>query len=147
MLVGAALDIIEEQPKIEENPYVFAGTPAVQPSLPDDAQHKPTRFNSWSQRKAELSKKLPSDMPHWTVHDLRPTARSLLARVGVNRDVAEHLIGHAIPGVEGIYNRYDYYEEKTTALTSLEIELNKIVAQNDSGRNAFCFPNLRKNDG
>jgi integrase len=42
------------------------------------------------------------------LHDLRRTARSLLARAGVNREVAERLLGHALTGVENTYNRFDY---------------------------------------
>jgi integrase len=63
-----ALDIIKAQPRIAGNPFVFAG-------------RGKTAFNSFSQRKEKLDSKL-SDMPHWTLHDLRRTARSLMARAG-----------------------------------------------------------------
>jgi integrase len=124
-LLGAAHDIVEAQPRIEGNPYVFAGSPRGRRAR-TASREEPPAFNSWSKRKAQLDAALPP-MPHWRVHDLRRTARSLLARAGVSRDVAEHLLGHAIPGVEGVYNRYDYYDEKLNALAKLEALLDEIV--------------------
>jgi len=37
----------------------------------------------------------------FTLHDLRRTARTQLAALGVRREVAESCLGHAIRGVEG----------------------------------------------
>ena len=55
----------------------------------------------------------------WVVHDLRRTARSLMSRAGVRPDIAERVLGHAISGVEGIYDRHDYRAEKAEALAKL----------------------------
>jgi integrase len=125
--IGAALDIIEAQPEIDGNPYVFAGSVRGRRRKSSANKEEPPAFNSWSQKKAELDAKLPHNMPHWTVHDLRRTARSLLARAGVASEVAEHLLGHAIPGVAGVYNRYNYYDEKADALARLDTLLDEIV--------------------
>jgi integrase len=51
------------------------------------------------QRKADLDDKLPADMPHWTIHDLRRTARSLMSDADIRPDIAERVLGHAITGV------------------------------------------------
>jgi integrase len=51
--------------------------------------------------------------------DLRRTARSLLSRAGVSSEHAERVLGHAIGGVEGTYNRHPYVEEKAAALKAL----------------------------
>jgi len=97
--------IIEAEPRIEGNPFVFAGRGGK-------------AFNAWSQRKAELDEKLPGMMP-WNIHDLRRTARSLMSEVGVSRDIAERVLGHAIPGVEGVYDRHHYDDQKADALKRL----------------------------
>jgi integrase len=55
----------------------------------------------------------------WTPHDLRRTARSLMSRAGVTSEHAERVLGHVIPGVEGIYNRHAYESEKADALAKL----------------------------
>jgi integrase len=52
----------------------------------------------------------------FTLHDLRRTARTHLAALGVRREVAERCLGHKIRGVEGTYDRHDYFEERRRAL-------------------------------
>jgi len=52
----------------------------------------------------------------FTLHDLRRTARTQLAALGVRREVAERCLGHAIRGVEGTYDRHDYFKERRAAL-------------------------------
>jgi integrase len=64
----------------------------------------------------------------WTFDDLRRTARSLMSRAGVRPDIAERVLGHAIPGVEGVYDRHSYDEEKAQALEALAMLLQRIVA-------------------
>ncbi|WP_218645055.1 site-specific integrase [Aquitalea sp. LB_tupeE] len=56
------------------------------------------------------------DVPDFTVHDLRRTARTQLAELGIDPVVAERCLNHKIKGVEGIYNRHDYYNERRDAL-------------------------------
>lgn len=55
-------------------------------------------------------------LPHFTLHDLRRTARTQLAALGVRSEVAERCLGHKLRGVEGTYNRHDYFEERRVAL-------------------------------
>ena len=55
-------------------------------------------------------------MAHFTLHDLRRTARTHLAALGVRREVAERCLGHKLRGVEGTYDRHDYFKERRLAL-------------------------------
>ena len=129
-LPQVALDIIDAQSRIPGNPYVFAGSLRGRRPKQDTPKDKlptgPASFNSFSQRKGELEAKL-ADMPHWTLHDLRRTARSLMAEAGVAENVAERVLGHALPGVRGVYNRYDYADEKADALQRLAAKIETIV--------------------
>jgi integrase len=95
-----ALDIINGQPRFAGTPFIIA------------------RKNYHTKAKADFVAKLPP-MPQWQLHDLRRTARSLMARAGVRPDVAERVLGHAIRGVEGTYDRHSYREEKAHALKAL----------------------------
>ena len=70
--------------------------------------------------------KLPVD--HFTVHDLRRTCRSILASKGVPGHIAERCLNHKLKGVEGIYDRYDYFEERRDALTITSDIINNIAA-------------------
>jgi integrase len=90
-LTPMALDIIEAQPRLAGNPYVFA------------VSNGKGVFNSFSQRKDELDEKLPK-MPPWVIHDLRRTSRKLMTRAGVRPDVAELALGHSIKGIQAVYD-------------------------------------------
>jgi len=64
---------------------------------------------------------------HFTVHDLRRTCRSLLAGVGVPSHIAERCLNHKVRGVEGIYDRYDYLDERREALQKVADLLEPII--------------------
>ena len=57
-------------------------------------------------------------LAHFTLHDLRRTARTHLAALGVRREVAERCFGHKLRGIEGTYDRHDYFKERRAALES-----------------------------
>jgi len=62
---------------------------------------------------------LMGDMEYFRVHDLRRTCRTLLASIGVPGHVAERCLNHKLKGVEGIYDQYDYFEERKKAMQKL----------------------------
>lgn len=66
-------------------------------------------------------------LPHWTHHDLRRTARSLLSRTGVSTEVSELVLGHSIRGIQKVYDRHSYFEEKAQALSKLASLIERIV--------------------
>jgi integrase len=63
----------------------------------------------------------------WTLHDLRRTARSLMSRAGVQSDHAERCLGHVIPGIRGVYDRHEFYQEKARAFEALAAQIERIV--------------------
>ncbi|WP_448566024.1 tyrosine-type recombinase/integrase [Thalassotalea ganghwensis] len=69
--------------------------------------------------------KLPVE--HFTVHDLRRTCRSLLASNGVAGHVAERCLNHKLKGIEGIYDRYDYLNERKEALDGISAMLAPVI--------------------
>ena len=62
----------------------------------------------------------------WVLHDLRRTARSIMSRCATP-DVAERVLGHAIPGIRGVYDHYDYAAEKRRALEGLAVHIAGVV--------------------
>jgi integrase len=64
---------------------------------------------------AKVRPLMPESAP-FTTHDLRRTARTHLAALGVDAHIAERCLNHKLKGVEGIYNRHDYFEERKDAL-------------------------------
>ena len=75
------------------------------------------QISGWSKHKLLLDKK--SSVQDWVFHDLRRTARSLMSRAGVRPNIAERVMGHSIGGVEGVYDRHAYVDEKAEAVASL----------------------------
>lgn len=59
------------------------------------------------------------NIENFTIHDFRRTARSYLASLGVDPVVAERCLNHRIKGVEGIYNRHHYFDERKIAMQKL----------------------------
>ncbi len=52
----------------------------------------------------------------FVIHDLRRTARTRMAKLGVPEHVAEAVIAHKKSGVNAIYNQWEYLDEKRDAL-------------------------------
>jgi integrase len=125
-LPQAALEIIRAQPQLAGNPYVFGMR-----------QDKP--FSGFGATKAKFDEELPGLEP-WVIHDLRRTARSLMARAGIRPDIAERVLGHSIGGVEGVYDRHSYKAEKAAALERLAALILSIVHD----RSADVLPMQRK---
>ncbi|MEI2605289.1 integrase arm-type DNA-binding domain-containing protein [Erwinia aphidicola] len=67
------------------------------------------------------------DIEYFTVHDLRRTSRSILASLSVPPHVAERCLNHKLKGVEGIYDRYDYFEEKKEALQRVDLAIRAVI--------------------
>jgi len=71
-------------------------------------------------------------MPPWRLHDLRRTARSLMSRARVDSDIAERVLGHALPGMRGVYDRFEYLAEKRDTLERLAGLLETIIDRETS---------------
>lgn len=52
----------------------------------------------------------------FTPHDLRSTMKSHMRALGVPRDISEMCLNHKLSGVEGIYDRHTYFDERKAAL-------------------------------
>ena len=111
-LPAMARAIVDAQPKVEGNPFVFVG-------------RGKGAFNSFSAGKRDIDDKVA--IAPWVFHDLRRTAKSLMARAGVRPDISERTLGHVIGGVEGVYDRHGYVEEKAKALEALAALVERIL--------------------
>ena len=99
------------------SPYVFpARRISKLPHMGPDTLNRAISklFGRESGRKVQPPNKM-GDLKHFTIHDFRRTFRSLAAAEGVPSHVAERCLNHKLKGVEGIYDRYDYFEERKRA--------------------------------
>jgi integrase len=96
-----AREIIASLPRIAGSDFVFTTTGK-------------TPISGWSRAKEKLG-----DVASWRIHDLRRTAATGLQKLGTPLPVTESILGHVAgsrAGVVGVYQRYDYADEKRTAL-------------------------------
>jgi integrase len=140
-LSKAALAVIDGMPKLEDCDLIFPSkvkTPfsgfGKSKSALDSAVLKTMQKSAKSGAKVH-------PLPNWTLHDLRRTAKTLMVRAGVRPDISERVLGHAIAGVEGTYDRHSYKDEKRDALEKLAAIIERIleslpskVATFDAGR-------------
>ena len=83
---------------------------------------------------SSLSRALHRNRKHFglarfTPHDLRRTAASAMASIGVSRVVIGKILNHSDRSVTAIYDRHSYDREKRDALRHWSQELERIVAR------------------
>ena len=67
------------------------------------------------------------DLPRWTNHDIRRSVRSQLSRLRITEEAREAVLAHARPGIKGVYDHHDYFDEKREALELWAARLRRIV--------------------
>jgi integrase len=121
-LPPVARTIIEAQPRIE-NPSGLVFT--ISGKL----------LTGFSRAKPALDKAMAdianTTIPPWTLHDLRRTAATGMADLGILPHVIEAVLNHVSGskgGVAGIYNRAEYAAEKKAALERWAVHLQGLVS-------------------
>jgi integrase len=69
-----------------------------------------------------------TDLEPWTIHDLRRTVGTGLGKLGVSRFIISRVLNHADRTVTGIYDRYEYLDEKRHALEAWGQCLENLIA-------------------
>lgn len=90
-----------------------------------------TTFSGFSKLKAKTDRL--SQVEEWTLHDLRRSAATLLAKIGVAPHVVERILNHmsgSFGGVAGVYNRFQYLPEMREGLERLAGHLEALVNTN-----------------
>lgn len=104
MVVYMSDQVIEIFKKLKtiagDEPYVFVGRKS-------GTHISHNAFNT--AQKAALAL---TDIPNFTVHDLRRTASTHLNEQGFNRDAIEKCLNHTTKGIRGTYNKAEYKDER-----------------------------------
>src|SRR5262249_13074146 len=89
-------------------------------------------YSGWSRSKATLDVRLGKAVKPWTLHDLRRTAATRMADLGVQPHVIEAVLnrisGHKAC-VARIHNRSTYAAEKRTALDTWASHIKTLLAR------------------
>lgn len=63
------------------------------------------------------------DYPPFTLHDLRRTVRTGMAKLGVDAETAERVMGHVPQGMQRVYDVHDRLPERRVALRTWDEKL------------------------
>lgn len=130
-------DVLENVERIKGKPGLIFTTTG---ETPLSGFHKGR--NHIADRMAEIASDeagVPVEIPHWTFHDLRRTAATGMARLGIPVRVTEAVLNHVsgtAAGIVSVYQRHDYAEEKRTALDAWA----RLVADLVEGRFSNVIP-------
>jgi integrase len=117
-----ALAILDECPR--RGPYAFA-------TLPD----RP--LSGFTAAKRAIDLVLDGAIgERWTIHDLRRTCATGLARLRVQRFTIGRVLNHTDASVTGIYDLYDRLDEKRAALDAWAYWLEGLTRSTDAGLSA-----------
>ncbi len=122
-LSNAAADILAGLPRFGGGPFAFTTTGGQRPV---------SGFSKAKSATATEVEKLvkagdAEPVADWRIHDLRRTARTGMAELGIPEIVCERVLNHAPRGLPGIYNRHEYQAEKADALDRWAQRVNEIV--------------------
>ena len=81
------------------------------------------------------------DVPRWQIRDLRRTATTVMAEIGIAPHVADKILNHTsgqISGVAAIYNRFEYLDERRAALEAWGRYVASLVAPAAANVVALC---------
>jgi len=105
-LADPVIAILKSVPRIQGSPYVLT-TNGKSPA------------SGYAKGKRRVDALLPADVAPWRLHDLRRTAASGMARIGVNLPTIEKILNHrsgSFAGIVGVYQRHSFAHEKRDAL-------------------------------
>lgn len=128
-LSPAAIDVLTSIPKVGDD-LLFTTTGTTPVSGFSRAKER-MRAAMLAAKRAELGASA-SAVPEWTLHDLRRTAATGMARLNFPPHVVDKVLNHAsgtIKGVAAVYNRFAYLEERRAALEAWGRCVESLVTQ------------------
>lgn len=112
---------------------VAGDSPWCVPSDVDPA--RPFERSGFSRIGQELGRRMrvgEAPAPPWTLHDLRRTLRTGLARLRVAPHVCERCLNHSLGKIADVYDVHDYLDERREALAEWEALLARLTAGEDN---------------
>jgi integrase len=129
-LSEAAIEVLRSLPRAggDERDLMFTVTGTTSVSGFGNAKRRLDAVTLAAKRREIVAK--ADALPHWTLHDLRRTAATGMAGLGVAPHVVDKVLNHGsgtIRGVAAIYNRFEYLEERRAALEVWGQYVDKLV--------------------
>jgi integrase len=132
-LSDAALDVLRSLPRIDDG-LVFTTTSETAVSGFSKAKRR-LDAAMLKAKHAEPRTRNGGAIEGWTLHDLRRTAATGMARLNFPPHVVDKVLNHVsgtIRGVAAIYNRFEYLEERRAALEAWGRSVNNLMSPTQS---------------
>jgi integrase len=119
-----AVAILADLPRFTAGDYVFSTKAGVSPS---------SGFGKAKERVAERADAARAEagreaMAEWRLHDLRRTAATSMAHLGVPVDIIGRVLNHTQSSVTAVYDRASYLAPKRRALQAWADGLDRVLA-------------------
>ena len=101
--------------------YVFTNSGSIDAMGTGAPLALPYNVMQWLRRHEQY------EMQHWSIHDLRKTARTNFSTL-TEPHVAEIMLGHRLPGTWQVYDHYDYLPEQEKAYSAWTTRLTSLVS-------------------
>lgn len=126
-LFGRALNVVLRRKERYGDSYLFpAKTAMVKPVEQKTIQASVFGYQPYCETRPEWDRPRLT-VTHWAPHDLRRTARTLLASLRCPDEVGEAILGHMKPGIVGVYNLHTYDAERVEWLKRLDAHLEALA--------------------
>lgn len=112
-----AIDVLKRMPKVGDYVFTSNGT---------------APFSGFSKSKRQLDEL--SGVTDWRLHDIRRTATSGMARMGIAPHVADKVLNHqsgTISGVAAVYQRHEFMDERKSALIAWGRYVDAVINDED----------------
>ena len=126
-LSDLAMGILDECPKLGDFVFTTLGTRPISGWSKAKAALDQLALERLKEIALERGDDAPTTFADWRLHDLRRTAATQIAKLGVDRIVISKLLNHAEGGVTGIYDRHARDAEKRAAIERWGQRLQEIV--------------------
>jgi integrase len=126
-LTDAMLTILKSLPRFDSGDFLFShdyGKRPLRPNLFSDPKERLDGIMLEELRKIAGNR---ASLPPFVNHDIRRSVRSGLSALRIGEEVREAILAHVRPGIKGVYDKYQYLDEKREALTLWNARLRSTV--------------------
>jgi integrase len=133
-LSALAISILKSLPRINGSAFVLTTNGEAASS-------------DFGKKKRKLDALLPSDMPGWTLHDLRRTVATGMAKLGIGLPTIERCLNHvggSFGGIVGVYQKHEFSEEKKRAFDAWGRHVEELVSGKTKTANVVALGKRRR---
>ena len=132
-LTDAVSEVLSSLPRFDSGDFLFShtfGKTPLRPNLFSDPKERLDKIMLEELREIALERGKDPErvtLPDFVNHDIRRTVRTHLSALRIGEEVREAVLAHVRPGIKGVYDKHQYFDEKREALTAWAARLRDVV--------------------